>query len=420
MIKNTAIQPRTIQVFEHQTLRVGDISQGVPFTESELKALALYLENKQHPYYSLVYRGIKFSHYVGVIQVGNCTIEILPKADKATRSDAKKWQAILLDMLQYCHLLKTEVAGTGRLRLKPTSILEAYFDLFLEKINRLIINGLPKKYLLRESNQKALKGRLNLPKHLRKNIFNPERFYVSYQSYEYEHLFNLVLYKTLNVLDCIYLKPKLKFRLKQIIARFPRLPAYTVQPRDFEQLFGNKKYQSYRMLLEIARLILLHFSPDIRAGKHHLLALLFDMNLLYEEYVFRQLKQLEKEHLKVSRQTGKPFWQRRIIRPDILLQYHGKNYVLDTKWKIMQSLSPKMEDLKQLYIYCQYFKAENGVLLFPKVGHLEGGHPIPFHAIEGIPKNYNCQIQFLEVVNKMGKLNKNLGKQLLDKLVSRR
>ena len=95
------------------------------------------------------------------------------------------------------------------------------------------------------------------------------------------------------------------------------------------------------------------------------------MNVLYEEYIFRQLKKLETTDLIVKRQTAKPFRQRRSIKPDILLHFNNKNYVLDTKWKVLKTNSPSIEDLKQLYIYCQYFNAEQGLLLYPKIYDLK-------------------------------------------------
>ena len=70
-----------IQVFEHQTLRVGDLINGVCFDEAAFKAMALYQEKQKVKYFNLVYNGVKFSHYVGIIQIGKLTLEILPKAD---------------------------------------------------------------------------------------------------------------------------------------------------------------------------------------------------------------------------------------------------------------------------------------------------------------------------------------------------
>lgn len=406
----------TIQIFEHQIIRVGEVINGIVFSKAAFQSLAIYHEKQRTKYFSLVYNGIKFSHYVGVIQIGGLTLEILPKADKSRQGDAYKWQSILIEMLRTCKLINTEVVGVGRLSLKSNSILDVYFDLFLSETHQLLIRGLPKSYIPKEGNQKVLKGRLDLPKQLRKNQFHPERFYIHYTSFEYDHLFNQVLFTALKTLEKVFLKSSLQLRLKQLLAVFPKVSTYQFKAKDFDRLLAIKKYQPYHSVLEIARLILMNFSPDIRSGRHHLLALLFDMNVLYEEYVFRQLKKLENADLVVKRQTAKPFWQRRSIRPDILLHFNNKNYVLDTKWKVLKSNSPSIEDLKQLYIYCQYFDAQNGVLLFPNVYDLDNTDALPFHSTTDNAVTRNGQIMFLEIVDKNGVLNKSMASELLNNL----
>ena len=104
----TKTPPNTIQVFEYQTIRVGEEINGVVLEELTYKALALYQEKKATKYFSLVYNGIKFSHYVGVIQIGSLTLEILPKADKSRQGDTYKWKSILIEMLRACKLITTE------------------------------------------------------------------------------------------------------------------------------------------------------------------------------------------------------------------------------------------------------------------------------------------------------------------------
>lgn len=408
------IATHIIQVFEYQTLRVGDRINDICFDEAVFKALALYQEKQKVKYFSLVYNGVKFSQYVGIIQIGKLTIEILPKADKIKTPNPAKWQKVLIEMLSYCQLIKVETLGIGQVQLSSNRILDLYFSRFLNKVNQLLIKGLPKVYLPKEENLRVLKGRLNLPKQLRKNQLHPERFFVQHTTFSHQHLFNQVLREALKVLAKMHLNPVLKLQLQQVLSIFPKLPAYVVKPRDFDLLFQIKKYQPYRELLEISRLILFNFSPDIRSGRHHLFALLFDMNTLFEEYVYRRLKVLENDQLKVQRQTAKPFWQRRMIRPDLLLEIDGKKYVLDTKWKVLNNDSPSMEDLKQLYIYCQYFHAEQGVLIYPNVHQLKNKQATPFQPTDKERLTTKGQILFSNILAETGILNKKLGEEILD------
>ena len=67
-----------IQVFEHHTLKVDEPAN---FKMVHFNALEKYGYKTREKYYSVGNKRIKFNNYVGVIQVKNLTVEILPKAD---------------------------------------------------------------------------------------------------------------------------------------------------------------------------------------------------------------------------------------------------------------------------------------------------------------------------------------------------
>jgi len=66
-----------ITVFEHQSLKIGN-----GLNEDQFSALQKHYGINGVPYYSLIHNGVKFNEHVGVLQIGNTTIEILPKAEK--------------------------------------------------------------------------------------------------------------------------------------------------------------------------------------------------------------------------------------------------------------------------------------------------------------------------------------------------
>ena len=70
---------KPIQVFEFQKLKIGQNG----FNSDHFKALVQFNENNNNKYFTPVYQGILFNSYVGVIQIGGLTIEILPKADNS-------------------------------------------------------------------------------------------------------------------------------------------------------------------------------------------------------------------------------------------------------------------------------------------------------------------------------------------------
>jgi len=144
---NSTITPtHLLQVFEHQTLRVGDEINDCIFSKKHFHALARYSEKHGGKYYSLLFNGVKFSHYVGAIQIGHLTIEVLPKADKKENPDVYQWHDVLMDMLKECRLIKVETLASARLQLRTNSILELYFEIFLKEIEKLLRKGLFRSY----------------------------------------------------------------------------------------------------------------------------------------------------------------------------------------------------------------------------------------------------------------------------------
>ena len=90
-----------ITVFEHQSVKLNQVIDGIEFNGSMLKVLQSYFGENGVPYYSLIHNGVRFNEYVGVIQIGETIIEVLPKADNSQKGadEKKKWRDILIDML---------------------------------------------------------------------------------------------------------------------------------------------------------------------------------------------------------------------------------------------------------------------------------------------------------------------------------
>lgn len=404
-----------IQVFEHQRLMIGDEVQGVIFAEEHFRILAQHAGLGDGKYFSVLHRGIRFSHYVGVLQAGRLTIEILPKASRPGEQGHAVWQQVLLDMLRACRLLKVEALPAASLSLRPNSILGLYIAVFLEETETLLRQGLARHYSRHSGSLPALKGRLLFQHQAWKNLAHKERFFTEHESYSYEHLFNRIIGSALLVLQRLALPPGLEAKLQSLAHRFPALPPVDASKLEWEKLSFNRKTARYQGALETALLLLRSCRPDIRAGRHPLIAILFDMNLLFEEYVFRQLAGLSAEGLQVYRQMSRPFWERRYVQPDIVLEYGGRRFVLDTKWKALQRASPNMEDLRQMFVYTQLFDAPHGVLLYPQVYGLSGLPPKPFSKAASQGKGTDCRALFVDIIRD-GQLNRRLGEEILGML----
>lgn len=355
-----------ITVFEHEKLLVGK-----GFSHEQFKALQKYYGNGV-PFFKLIFNGVQFNEHVGVIQVGNTLIEVLPKADKNPHTDNenKKWRDILINMLRAVGGFDIKQTSSSNLKIKPNTILDLYFELFVKEVEYLVHSGLIKQYRKIEANVTALKGSLQFSKHIQQNLIHKERFFVRHTVYDVEHTLHFIIYKTIRLLKQINTNAALNSRIGAMLLMFPEMPELKISENTFDKLNFNRKNQHYKKAIEISKLILLQYHPDVNKGRNHVLALMFDMNLLWEQFVYASLRKHKASETKIKAQTFKYFWKpangnRSKIKPDILIENKSGNIVLDTKWKNLNGYNPSPEDLRQMYVYHDYFEANRVALIYP-------------------------------------------------------
>ncbi|MBK6931225.1 MAG: restriction endonuclease [Saprospirales bacterium] len=352
---------RHITVFEHERLRFDRGDECL--SDNLYKALDRF-HGAGTPYFKLIHHGVQFTEYVGVLQVGNSLIEVLPKADRHvhTESEEKRWRDILIDMMRAVGGFDIHATSNAHLRIRPNTILDLYFELFIRETEYLLHTGLAKQYRKTEGNRTALKGSLQFAKHIQQNLTHQERFYVRHSTYDVEHRLHMILYKTIRLLRRINTNADLHSRIGSLLLNFPEMPDIPVSESLFQKLVFNRKTQRYQKAVGIARMILLNYHPDVQHGRNDVLALMFDMNLLWEQFLYVTLRKLPLEGVSVREQVPKNFWKPDTgrfarLQPDILVEWEGGNAILDTKWKNLNGKNPSPEDLRQMYVYHEYFGA---------------------------------------------------------------
>lgn len=397
----------TIQVFEYSTLYYGHSYKDVTFEEKHFNALAKLNQLHNNKYFTLLHKGIKFTQYVGVIQIDGLTIEILPKIDGGSSSE-KLWQKVLINMLRTTRRLKVNKVGQANVSKQQIHLLDIYFEWFLNETQLLIRQGLIKQYRIQKGNVKALKGKLEFASHLNQNLIHKERFYTAHQVYDYDHEIHQILGLALDIISHFSSGTYLYAKCKRVQAEFPEVLSIAADANTFSKLQSNRKSKPYETALEIARLIILNFAPNISSGKEKMLALLFDMNSLWEEYILAKLKSHQIDGLAVKGQESKPFWNTIKIRPDIILRNGENTYVIDTKWKNIGGSKPSANDLRQMYVYNKYWNSFRALLLYPS-NLTEEPDFIPFEGDE----NQQCAIGKLNILED-GVLKDDCGSEIID------
>jgi len=402
-----------IQVYEHGVLYLNqsyktDSGNTVRFNETYFNALLKYNDLHGGKYFAPIYQGIRFKSYVGVIQVDDLVIEILPKIQRA--SPNVKWRDVLIGMLQETERLKVTEVGKALVDKQQIHLLDIYFDWYLTEVEKLLHHGLAKQYYQETKNTLALKGKLEFDGHLQRNLVHQEHFYNTHQVYGTDHRLHQILQLGLEVVTRLS-KGSYRFgRCKRVQLHFPEVKEILVDQQLFDRLSYSRKTESYQTAIELARLIILNYAPNVKAGAENMLALLFNMNDLWEQYILSQLINCSKEW-KVWGQNSKLFWKGKSLRPDILL-YHTpteRKFVIDTKWKNYSYDTISSQDLRQIYVYADYWDAVGGMLLYPHAETLKKDELCAtYHGKECV-----AQIGLLSILDEVGNLSRTLGKDIL-------
>ena len=163
-------------------------------------------------------------------------------------------------------------------------------------------------------------------------------------------------------------------------------------------------------------MILLNYHPDISRGRDDVLALMFDMNDLWEQYAALQIRRHLQDRFMVATQQRKVFrvsdQRKKGLRPDPMLsdrRDEGRKIIVDTKWKVPGDLLPGDEDLRQMFAYNHLFGCRESILLYPGAfegvsGGVSDGVSKGVSGVYRTPDGSRCHVLSLNVLDAAGRL----------------
>ena len=354
---------------------------------------------------------LQAQNYVGVIQTKDgTTIEILPKIKNF---DEQKLKEILINMLKTLKKSPFKNFNTANLKAHIMPLLEIFISMFLEELSKLIQKGIKSDYVQKEENLKFLKGKLKISEQIKQNSVHKERFFVLHEEFSSDRVENRLIKTTLEYLYKKSKSNKNQQRIREFLFVFDEIKISHNIKIDFEKIKLNRQMKDYEQVLLWCKTFLLENSFSPYKGNDIAFALLFDMNLLFESYVYDYLKrkggfeniknQDKKHHLAYENEKGKF-----ALKPDIVVD-DGK-IIIDTKWKILSESKSNQgisqSDMYQLYAYGKKYKnCENLYLIYPKDEVIDGNL---YHYYDD--KKLPLKILFFDV-EKLGNNENLLNKQ---------
>jgi len=316
-------------------------------------------------------------------------------------------------MLTVSGILRPELLGEAPQDVSSKGLLYAVITQFASEIEILLHEGLIKRYRSEHSNIPALKGRLLFSRHVALNITRADRWYTDHSLYDRNNPFNGILRLTLDIL-LRFCPQELRRRLHDIARDFIDIQPFLPNQGFMDALRFDRRSERYRDALNLAWLILRNLSPNLSSGSQNVLALLFDMNVLFESTV-RSLLERESRRdgtcIRVLAKETARYWGPNYLQPDLVLQHKGRIVVVDTKWKTLGEGRIDQQDLRQVYVYGIYFGSTRVILLFPKTD-AESNVTNQYKKALACPElDITCSLAYADLVMDDGSLNQNFASQ---------
>jgi 5-methylcytosine-specific restriction endonuclease McrBC regulatory subunit McrC len=93
-------------------------------------------------------------------------------------------------------------------------------------------------------------------------------------------------------------------------------------------------------------------------------------------------------------------------------------FIIDTKWKVLDTTNPKPsdDDLKQMYAYNLYWDAKRSMLLYPSSDPVDEKFGVYWKGRDKTEAN-ECKVGFVNVLDENNILDLSIGTRILDKLL---
>lgn len=336
-------------------------------------------------------RAVQVTNYVGVIRTPDGhQIEVLPKIGRDALGSEQGSRKLLIDMLRCLREFRHMRTESAHLKATRMPLLEVFISEFLAAVTHVVKRGLRGDYSLRQDNLFALRGKLNIATHLRKNLTRADRFFTEHDEFTPDRPENRLIRAALDQVLNTTITPENQRLGRELQFAFAEIPASSQPALDFQRSRADRGMAHYEDALSWTRLILSGFSPLTGSGDEKALSLLFPMESVFEAFVAKHLTKQIQDGFGLKQQANNRYLVRHReqgwfqLRPDLLILERSSNsakIALDTKWKILdETLGNRKDkyclsqsDFYQLHAYGTHYLHENGtlILVYPRTDRFQ-------------------------------------------------
>lgn len=341
---------------------------------------------------------LRLDNFVGILESPcGLVIEILPKLHTEEHTIPQS-RALLCKLIASALQLPARSADAASLALYQTSLSEWLMQQFLQALEHLLKRGMRFEYQRVEEEQRFLRGQLDVVKQMRQPAGRQHCFQIRHDVYLPDRPENRLLKSALQLVATAARQPDNWWLAHELLAFLQDVPASHDYAADFSVWRHDRLLAHYQPVKPWCELILYRQMPMAGNGDYRGISLLFPMERLFESYVAMQLAsavrrlgdptaqlQTQLASKSLCQHLQQPLFR---LKPDLALQAGDRQWVLDTKWKLLDAADRgnkyhlSQQDFYQMFAYGHSYLAGQGALVliypawqkFPATTALAGFH----------------------------------------------
>jgi 5-methylcytosine-specific restriction enzyme subunit McrC len=249
-------------------------------------------------------------------------------------------------------------------------LTDGFIAVYLNMVQQRLRRGLLKGYRVAEESLHGIRGRVRMADQMRRRFGLPVPVEVTYDDYTEDIPENRLLKAALRRLAL--LRPEseaLRARIAEGLAAMALVSDVRYGRNNLLAFHYTRLTEPYRPVLELSALILENSAVELKEGERELSAFLFDMNKVFEDFVFESLRRrltprfgsldrfVQGQALSLDRQG--------VLRPEPDLAWlRGRRYVFVGDAKYKRTVEGELSDLYQLLAYCSAADLHTGLLIY--------------------------------------------------------
>ena len=276
---------RTLTVCEHDYVQLSSTPNEDELSFKEVEILGRAQSSMKVSAFSWAGQNkIKIAQYVGLVASSTIRLEILPKIEKAAHLETR---GTLVKMVASALNIRIYDGEITPLNTQDRDLLDVIILVFSRRLISEIRKGLNRNYRRHLDDFPRLRGKLNVTRQFTKFAASPQILACEFDEFSADIAMNQLLLCAVNCLLRRTNFDKAKKLLSEAQAAFSEVSFVDIDQALHFDFTTDRKNERWQPCLQLARWFLAALYQAAHSGRQDGVALVFDMNKLFEAYVTR-------------------------------------------------------------------------------------------------------------------------------------